>query len=387
MRAERFVSEAAGTVRQVPAVPPYLAFYPAPIPRQLALSTECALELSDADQALGRLRGAGQVLPNPHLVSNVYRRREAVSSSAIEGTQSSLIDLLSSEAAEVEGPGDTREVVNYLRAFDLGIELLAALPVGLRLLGELHRRLLQGVRGQDRTPGEFRRDQNWIGRQGTPIERSIFVPPPVCAMHDALADWERYVNDERPRVPVLVQCALMHYQFETIHPFKDGNGRVGRLLIPLFLYARGVMPIPLLYVSPFFEADRDGYYDRLQVVREEGDFDGWIRFFVRAVASQANDALVRAEALLHLLDTYRERLRARSVRGGAAHMVDQLLANPFVTTPRTAKFLNITSQGAAYVIGQLLEAGIVREVGRRGRTRQFVAHEVLEMLERDFAGS
>lgn len=340
--------------------------------------------LSEADQALGRLRGAGQILPNPHLVSSVYRRREAVSSSAIEGTQSSLSDLLSSEAADVEGPGDTREVMNYLRAFDLGIELLDALPVGLRLLRDLHRRLLQGVRGQDQTPGEFRRDQNWIGRLGTPIEDSIFVPPPVEAMHDALADWERYVNDLSPRVPVLIQCALMHYQFETIHPFKDGNGRVGRLLIPLFLHPRGVMPVPLLYVSPFLEARREEYYGRLQDVRERGEFDEWIRFFLRAVTSQANDALARAEALIRLLDSYRERLWARSVRGSATQMVDQLLANPFVTIPRTAKTLNITPQGAAYVIDQLVQADILSEVARSGRTKRFVAHEVLELLERDF---
>lgn len=360
---------------------PYWAFYPTKVPRSLPIGEAVALKLSAADRALGRLVGVGQVLPNPHLVSSAYRRREAVSSLAIEGTQTSLSEVLSSEAGEAVRRPEVREVRNYITAFDHGLERLSSLPLSLRLVRELHALLMEGVVGPDRTPGEFRRSQNWIGHGGTSIEDSVFVPPPVDAMHAALDDWERFLHEKRPRVPDLIRCALIHYQFETIHPFLDGNGRLGRLLITFYLVERGILPVPLLYVSPYFEARRPTYYDRLQRVRQTGDFDGWIVFFLDAVTAQATDAVTRAERLLAVSSQHRDRLRAARIRGGAVDLVDQLLANPYVTVTRAARFLGISPQGAAYAVSRLVVAGVLREAGMAGAARLYVAQEILDVLE------
>jgi Fic family protein len=313
-------------------------------------------------------------------VGAAYRSREAVSSLAIEGTQTSLSEVLSAEAAESGERSEVREVLNYIRAFDHGLERLRELPLSLRLIRELHERLLRGVRGQERTPGEFRTSQNWIGRQGGGIEDATFVPPPPDSMVEALNDWERYLH-EKPQQPALVRCALIHYQFETIHPFLDGNGRIGRLLIPFYLVEREILTEPLVYVSPYFETRRDDYYGKLQAVRQGGRFDDWVRFFLEAVEAQALDAVTRGEALLALVREFRNRLRALRVRGSALQLVEQLLANPFVTTSRAAEFLSVTPQGAAYVIGQLRRAGIVEETDRRGATRVYVARRILDLLE------
>jgi len=365
----------------VPGPAPYWAFFPSPMPSTLSLPPDLVIKLSEADQALGRLVGAGRVLPNPHLVSSAYRRREAVSSLAIEGTQASLSDVLSSEAANSTRSSEVREVRNYVDAFDYGIERLATLPLSLRLIRELHERLLRGVVGPDKTPGEFRTSQNWIGQGGTPLEDSIFVPPPPDEMKTALGDWEVYLHDEAPQLPTLVRCALIHYQFETIHPFLDGNGRLGRLMISFYLVERGVVPIPLLYVSPYFERRRPEYYERLQAVRQRGDFESWIGFFLEAVTAQAMDAVRRAEALLIVFSEYRSRLRTARIRGGAVELVDQLLANPYMTTPRAARFLGVTYQGASYAISRLVGAGILRESQQIGTARTFLAEEVLSVLE------
>ncbi len=222
------------------------------MPRSLNLPPHVVVSLSGADQALGRLIGVGQVLPNPHLVSAAYRRREAISSLAIEGTQASLSDVLTSEAANAPLTGEVAEVRNYLSAFDYGISRLATLPLSLRLVREIHRELMQDVRGREKTPGDFRVTQNWIGQEGTSIEDAIYVPPPPDEMLSALSDWEMFLHEDTMSMPSLVKCALMHYQFETIHPFLDGNGRVGRLLITFYLVEQGILPEPLLYVSPFF---------------------------------------------------------------------------------------------------------------------------------------
>jgi len=375
-----FEPNASGRVRRVPGPAPYWAFFPRPIPRELRLSAELALKLSAADQALGRLVGVGQILPNPHLVSSAYRRREAVSSLAIEGTQTSLSEVLSSEAAEGLRRPEIREVRNYVEAFDHGLERLESLPISLRLVRELHERLLRGVAGPHRTPGEFRTSQNWIGPEGTSLADSVFVPPPPDAMQEALDDWERYLHEE-PLLPHLIRCALVHYQFETIHPFLDGNGRLGRLLISFYLVERGVVPLPLLYVSPYLETRRAEYYEWLQRVRQTGDFDSWISFFLDAVTSQSLDAVSRAEALLGVFSRFRRHLREARIRGGAVELVDQLLANPYLTTTRAARFLNVSPQGAAYAIQRLQDAKIIEPAGQAGAARLYVAREVLDVLE------
>lgn len=380
MEPTDFEPNEAGRVRQVRGPAPYWAFFPGPIPRDLGPSTRTLLALSRADQAIGRLVGTGHLLPNPHLVSDAYRTREAVSSLAIEGTQTSLSEVLSAEAAETSERSEVREVLNYIRAFDYGLARLKELPLSLRLIRELHERLLRGVRGQERTPGEFRTSQNWIGRSRGGLEDATFVPPPPETMLDSLRDWERYLHED-PEQPALVRCALIHYQFETIHPFLDGNGRIGRLLVPFYLVERDILRESLLFVSPYFEARRDEYYERLQTVRRRGAFDDWVKFFLEGVEVQALDAVTRGEALLALMRDFRDRLRALRVRGSALQLVEQLLANPFVTTSRASKFLGVTYQGAAYAIAQLVRAEIVEETDRRGAARVFVSRPILDVLE------
>jgi len=314
------------------------------------------------------------------LVSSAYSRREAISSLAIEGTETSLSEVLSAEAADGVRSPEIREVRNYIEAFDYGLDRLSSLPISLRLIRELHERLLNGVAGPHRTPGEFRTSQNWIGPEGASLKDAVFIPPPTDAMHEALDDWERYLH-EKPRLPHLVRCALVHYQFETIHPFLDGNGRLGRLLISFYLVERDILPMPLLYVSPYLEARRSEYYGHLQRVRQKGDFEGWIAFFLEAVTSQALDAVRRAESLLAVFSTFRVRLRNARIRGGAVELVDQLLANPYLTTSRAIHFLNVSQQGAAYAIQRLVHAGIVQPEGQVGAARLYVAKEVLDVLE------
>jgi len=358
----------------------YYAFEPTELPRSLEFTAEVVNALSSADQALGRLAGAGRQLPNPHLLIRPYLRREAVASSRIEGTQSSLGEVLAAEAQVLPDTPDRLEVLNYVRALELGLDRLHELPLCNRLIREMHAELLRGVRGAEREPGEFRRSQNWIGGRG-PSE-ALFVPPPASSLASHLGDLERFIHEDVP-LPTLVRAALLHYQFETIHPFLDGNGRLGRLLVVFFLVERGVLPQPLLYLSAFLERHRDEYVRRLQGVREEGDYEGWITFFLEAIAVQAEAALRTAESLLRLSADFRERLRAIRARGSVVDAAEGLIANPFVTAPRLASALGITRQGALYVISTLEKARIVIEDSRGERAVLYVAPEVLDLLQAD----
>jgi Fic family protein len=339
------------------------------------------LALSRADQALGRLVGIGELLPNPHVMVQPYIRREAVASTRIEGTQSSLGEVLAAEAQLQLLPEtpDVREVLNYVRAFERGLGLLPTLPVSARLLREMHSVLLHGVRGGMSTPGEFRRSQNWIG--GRSPSDALFVPPPPLELPNAISDFERFLHDENVPLPVLVRCALLHYQFETIHPFVDGNGRLGRLLVIFYLVERGVLREPLLYLSGYLESHRDEYVSRLQAVREEGDYESWVTFFLTAVEHQAEAAIETAEALLTLQRSFRERLRRSNARGQALDIADRLIANPFVSAPRIAVDFGISRQGALYVLKTLERAGVVQRSPSAGRRVLYVAREVLEALE------
>jgi Fic family protein len=358
----------------------YWAFAPAPIPRQVELSASTILELSEADRAVGALAGLGGQLPNPHILISPYLRREAVASTRIEGTQSTLSEVLSAEAQLRVETEDQREVLNYVRALERGLLRLQELPLSKRLIREMHGELMRGVRGEERTPGEFRRSQNWIG--GTNPSDALFVPPPVDLLEDALDDLERFLHEEVP-LPVLVRCALAHFQFETIHPFLDGNGRLGRLLIVFYLVERGVLGQPLLYLSAYFERNRDEYVNALQGVRERGDINGWIAFFVRGLTVQARSAVESADALLRLREEFRARLRQAGARGQAVDASEALIGNPFVTAPQLAQLLNVTRQGAQYVISSLERARIVQPVEGKSRPALYVAQEVLDVLERD----
>src|SRR5437764_6784489 len=266
--------------RLVPTEGRQYAFEPSPAPRSIRLSVDTVYLLDGASRAVSTLAGVGETLPNPHLLIQPFVRREAVLSSRIEGTQASISDVFRFEATgSSQGAGDVVEVFNYVAALELGLELLDALPICTRLTNRVHGRLLQGVRGQETRPGELRDTQVWIGAPGTPIEQARFVPPPPGSVPDLLADLERFGNED-VIIPPLVHCAMAHYQFEAIHPYVDGNGRVGRLLITLFLRTRGILPTPLLYLSAYFERNRQEYYDRLRAVSTAGDWETWIRFFL-----------------------------------------------------------------------------------------------------------
>ena len=338
------------------------------------------MALSEADAALGRLAGAGRLLPNPHLLIAPYATQEALASSRIEGTQASLSDVFDAAATGVPGTVDVREVQNYVAALEHGLRRLPELPMSKRLIREMHGVLLTGVRGQEKTPGEFRRTQNWIGSPTNRPDDAMFVPPVVEEMWKALDDWERYLHDPAPRLPLLVRTALLHYQFETIHPFLDGNGRIGRLVVVLYLVERGALPEPLLPVSTYLERRRSDYYERLQAVRENGDIDGWLRYFLDAVSAVAREAVSRAEALLDLRERYRAALRGR--RSRAAEVVDLLLANPVLSSRFVVDRLGVTTQGAHALLRQVEEIKAVRGRPRgRGVERRWYADDVLAILE------
>jgi len=381
MDSARFVSTRAGRVIRVnPGAAEYVAFHPSPLPRELELARELVLALSEADQAVGRLAGLGRQLPNPHILIQPYVRREAVASTRIEGTQSTLSEVLSAEAQAVPETADTREVLNYVRALERGLVRLVELPVSGRLIREMHAELMRGVRGEDRTPGEFRRTQNWIGGRGP--RDAVFVPPPPYLLDEVLGDFENYLHEE-PTLPMLVRTALVHYQFETIHPFLDGNGRLGRLLIVFYLVERGLLPQPLLYLSAYLEQHRSEYTDLLQAVRERGEYEAWVVFFLRGVAEQAHAAVQTAEALLHVVADFRKRLRGVRARGVAVDAVEGLIGNPYLTVPRVAATMDVTRQGAAHVVDTLERAGILTPVAGSARPTLYVAAEVLAVLQAD----
>jgi Fic family protein len=344
----------------------------------LPLNERTVALLSDADRAIGRLAGAGRLLPNPHLLVNAYVRREAVASSRIEGTQATLSEVFEAESAGRVPSEDIQEVANYIKAMQQGLQRLGALPISRRLLEEIHAVLLADVRGYERSPGETRRSPNWIGSPDNSPTTAIFVPPPYEDMEAGLADWERFVHEDM-RMPPLIRCALLHYQFETLHPFLDGNGRLGRLLIIFFLISQGHLPSPLLYVSTYFEEHKGEYYDRLQAVRERAEIDEWLQFFLGAVTTQANDAVWRAEELIDRREDYRRRLHGS--RSRAHELVDQLFENPFITTAMARKQLDITAQGATNLLRQLEQLGIVEPAPRvAGRSLRWVARDVYETL-------
>jgi Fic family protein len=358
----------------------YWAYRPNPIPRQLDLDSETVLAMSFADAALGRLVGAGRQLADPHVFVRPYVTREALASSRIEGTIASLSDVLQAEATpESPASGDVREVLNYMAAMDRGLTHLPDLPLVHRVVTDIHSVLLSDVRGRSRAPGPFRRDPVWIGSPADSAEASVYVPPFPNEMLAAWRDWEDFANNQ-PRLPKLVQCALLHYQFETIHPFLDGNGRVGRLLIVLFLLHRAFLPAPLLYVSAYLEEFRREYYERLQAVRERGEIQEWLRFFFTAVSVQAEDATARAERLVDLREHYRAELAGS--RSRAAEVVDLFFANPFLTARRVQTALGITNQGAHSLLRQLEARRWLDNVGtfgRGGRT-YWLAREVYDVI-------
>lgn len=330
------------------------------------------------------LKGAGMAVPTPYPIVGPFVRREAVSSSRIEGTITNFEQLLLFEVDPTndELKADRQEVSNYVRALEYGLQRLKELPVSLRLLREVHEVLMQGVRGEDKRPGEFREIQNMIGREGQSVAEARFVPPPVPDMREALDGLERYIGYPSG-LPILIDCALIHYQFEVIHPFLDGNGRLGRLIIPLLLCERGILPQPLLYLSAYLERHRDRYIDHLLSVSLTGDWSGWINFFLRAVGNQSWAAINRCDELLALWSVLRGRFRATKRSSKALRLIDTLFERPALTVRDAAELLNVSFPAAQAVIDKLVEKVILTEVTGKSRNRVYVAQEIIAVFEKD----
>lgn len=365
----------------------YLAFVPCSLPPSVKYTPELIDLLAEANRHLGNLNGTGALLPNPNLLILPYMRREAVLSSRIEGTQTSLSDLFYFEAARKEEQKiesqktDVLEVVNYVKAMDHGLKRLKELPLCLRLIREIHGVLMKNVRGEHLTPGEFRRSQNWIGSPGCTIDDAAYVPPPVHEMHEALGELEKFLH-VRGSLPGLVQCALLHYQFEAIHPFLDGNGRIGRLLVTLFLYEREFLHYPMLYLSAFFEKYRNEYYDRLIAVSRNGEWEEWICFFLRGIVVQSKDAAENSSVILKLLDDYRARIREKRTSIYVVKLLDELFKNPYISISRAATKLDTSFHTAKAAIERLKKVGILVEITDKLRGKVYCAKELLSSLER-----
>lgn len=358
----------------------YTAYIPHPLPPKLDWSPQLVRSLSDADRLLGRLAGEGASLPNPHLLLRPFVAREAVLSSRIEGTHATLGELLAAEAGAVveRSPDDLREVGNYVTALEHGVQRLKTLPLSLRLVCEIHGKLMHNVRGGHATPGEFRRSQNWIGRPGCTLQTATYVPPPPDELMTCLGALETFLHDHT--LPPLVQIALAHYQFEAIHPFLDGNGRAGRLLITLFLVERRILPTPLLYLSAFFEATRRDYYDGLLAVSQRGEWESWLQYFLNGVARQSEDALSRAQRINSHLAKWRKAVAGASSKIPTL-LIDELAANPFLTIGKAAKDLGVAYTTVQRAMESLEKFRIITEISGAKRDRVFCAKALLDILD------
>ncbi|MBI4683986.1 MAG: Fic family protein [Nitrospirae bacterium] len=378
MNPKDFESSSSG--RCIKTLNGYWAFVPNPLPPVISYDKKLISLLSEADRLLGELSGTGRLLPNPYLLIAPYIRREAVSSSRIEGTQASLSDLFFYEASEESKVPDVIEVRNYVQAMEYGIKRLKDLPISTRLINEIHKVLMKGVRGDHATPGEIRRSQNWIGSPGCTLNEATYVPPPVEEMKETLSTWEKYLHSN-PEEPPLIQCALLHYQFEAIHPFLDGNGRIGRLIITFFLYEKEYLTQPLLYLSAFFDKYRDEYYDRLLAVSHKGDWRGWLEFFLRGVINQSKDAITDAKKILTLHAEYQTLLEeTRKVPESAHRLIDEIFVNPVISISGVSKKWKISFNSVKTGVLRLVSIGILHELSGKKRNKLFIAPKLLKLL-------
>lgn len=362
----------------------YESFVPAPLPPNppIELDAEGVELLVAANRSLAALDSITERIPSLGLFVSMYVRKEALLSSQIEGTQATLDDILDPEA-ERNANQNVTDVVNYVGAVEYALDRRKSLPLCNRLLKEVHSRLMSGVRGQEKDPGEFRRSQNWIGGQGSTIKTASYIPPNVEDMEGALTELERYINSDDVLDP-LVQAALVHYQFETIHPFLDGNGRVGRLLITLFLMEKGLLHAPSLYISYFLKLNRIEYYDRMMEVRRSGAYEQWVKFFLRAMRESAEDAIATIDRLtaLHLED----RTKVDALPGSSSvpkELFDYVRENPIIEIKRTAEHLGYSYNAVAGAVRKLVDIDVLTEGRKTGRTRTFAYEAYLEILRKD----
>jgi Fic family protein len=361
----------------------YWAFIPARLPPAIEWSMPLLSALSDADRDLSRLTALAGNFPFPRLLTQPFIRREAVLSSRIEGTRASLTDLYHYESAQLtflEPNDDVREVHNYVRALDYGLERNKSLPVSLRLIREIHARLMEGVRGGNLTPGKFRRTQNWIGPAGSTLATATYVPPPVDEMQNALSDLEKFIHAEA-ELPALARAGMIHYQFEAIHPFLDGNGRMGRLIIILLLHEWDILSLPLLNLSAYFEQHRQEYYDHLLAVSQRGEWEEWLRFFLRGISAQAQDSILRMTRLQGIRTKYEAIVQADRNSVRMAAVIDFIFSRPILTLRQMETALDINYVAAKRYVDKLVEAGVLRETTGFARNRVFQAGEIFRALE------
>lgn len=378
MNPNEFKNSSSGRCIKTPTG--YWAFLPESLPPVINYDKKLISLLSEADRLAGELSGTGSLLTNPYLLISPYIRREAVSSSKIEGTQASFEDLIYFEATNVARVADVQEVENYIQAMEYGLKRLNDLPLSIRIIKEIHKILMDRAPAGHITPGEMRTSQNWIGPPGCTLNNATYVPPPVDEMKDALGNWEKYLHSDNDD-PLLIKCALMHYQFEAIHPFLDGNGRLGRLLITFFLCEKGYLTQPLLYLSTFFDKNRSEYYSRLLSVSMNGDWEGWIKFFLRGVAMQAEDALTDSRKILNLHAEYQQRLGlTKKIPETAYRIIDEIFNQPTFTITGFAKKLDTSFNAVKRGVLRLGEVGILVELTDKKRDKVFTAPKLLELL-------
>ncbi|MDZ7780358.1 MAG: Fic family protein [Gemmatimonadota bacterium] len=388
MKASDFSDDAPGQL--APTIEKALAFVPGPIPTDFGLEDSTIRRLARAAASVGRLQGMSSGSEfSPYLVSSPLLRREAILSSRIEGTITTPERLLLLEADERDSGGeqqtadhDTKEVANYVRAMEKGLDIIRQEPLTLSVIKKLHEILLTDVRGERDRPGEFRESQNWIGNRADPIGEARFVPPPPIQMHAALAALERYINQEQTEesTPLLIQLAFIHYQFEAIHPFRDGNGRIGRLMIPLLMCGHGRLDAPMLYMSSYFARHRDEYVDLLLAVSQRGSWTEWLNFFLLGVDTAAQEAVDRTVALVAKRQEYRGRFQAEGASARVIHLIDRLFHTPVISIKHAANVLDTSHQTAAYSVHKLEDAGVLREATGRSKNKLFVADAVVRFM-------
>ncbi|UCD15111.1 MAG: Fic family protein [Candidatus Omnitrophota bacterium] len=365
----------------------YKAFIPKPLPPTppLNLDAETIELLSRADTAIGRLSGISEALPNPDLFVAMYVRKEAVLSSQIEGTEASLEDILEYEVESKPKilANDTAEVVNYVRAMNYGLKRIDKLPLSLRLIREIHAELMKGVRGENKTPGEFRKTQNWIGPKGCTLNTARFVPPPPHEMMQAMGELEKYMHSDLT-YPLLIECALIHYQFESIHPFLDGNGRIGRLLITFFLCYKGILKKPLLYLSHYFKQNRLEYYDCLMVIRDNGDFESWIKFFLKGIIYIADEAAQTSHKIINLQNEDKAKIDKIYKKSSKIILLhERLFDRPIVSVKDIVKIMNVTFPTADDICKKLINLNILKEITGKERNRMFAYKNYIDILKQE----
>ncbi len=382
MNPENFKNSTAGKCTRTIREPSYWAYVPHALPPKIEMDWDLANLLSTADIKLGELSGAGQLLLNPHLLIGPFVRREAVMSSRIENTQSGLDDLFLFEADESEPPtvADMKEIINYIVAMEHGIKQSQELPIGHRLICEIHGILMKGVRGEHATPVLMRTSQNWIGGpECRSLMDATYVPPPVPEMKECFSDLEKYIHSNA-KEPPLIQCALVHYQFEAIHPFVDGNGRIGRLLITFMLMQKKLLSQPLLYLSDFFEQHRDEYYELLLNVSQKGDWKAWLTFFLNGARQQSEDAVATVQKSIALQNRYRALATGRKVPKVVNRLIDYLFANPYISVSQLSKTWKMPFPTVQRGVDYLIEKDILGEITGGRRNRLFVAHEIFNTI-------